>query len=78
MNLARSIRVTEMHKIALEDLALEDPKIHNLAKEYERDAEKFNYEILVLWRQRNPVENTKEVTVFVGFVTCAVYLQSQH
>ena len=61
MELAQNIAGRDMDAMALQYLDIEEPKIRNLSDVNRNDKEKFNYEILRLWKQKTG--NTKEVKI---------------
>ena len=64
MNLAENISVGDMKTIAIEKLEIKKPRVDNL--EYGKKPVEFNFEILVLCRNKSP-ENTKEVGIQTYF-----------
>ena len=61
MELAQNIAGRDMEAIALQYLDIEEPKIKNLSDVNRNDKEKFNYEILRLWKRKTG--STKEVKI---------------
>ena len=62
MNLAENVGVQDMKAIALADFGIDAPKVNNLAHAHEKNPEIFNFEMLVLWRNKTP-ESTRKVNM---------------
>ena len=62
MKLAQHVAAIDMEVIALEHLGIKAPKIRNLNEVNRENREKFNFEILCLWKDKS-ADNSIEVSL---------------